>query len=250
MTVSFPAVVHAEWIKVRSLRSLSASLMSVFLATAGLSILVCSTLGRPEPDVTDFDPVLFSYYGLNLGQMAALTFGAIAMAAEYKNAGIRVSLAAVPNRALFYAAKLAAVGGLALIVGMITSLTCFFSGQALMDKGLGIGIGDPGALRAVVGCALYFMLISLLSAGLAALLRSVTGALSLLVPLFLILPFVIGDVSNDSGAADFFPDRAGQQVLLQDPSGSLGPWSGLGVLASWSALAVAAGWWALRRRDA
>jgi ABC-2 type transport system permease protein len=248
--VSFPAVVHAEWIKIRSLRSLAGSLMSVFLATAGFSILVCAALGRPEPGVTDFDPVLFSYYGLNFGQMAALTFGAIAMAAEYKNAGIRVSLAAVPNRGLFYAAKLAVVGGPAFVVGLVTSLTCFLSGQALIDKGFGIGIGDPGALRAVVGCALYFALISLLSAGLAALLRSVTGALSLLVPLFLILPFVIGDVSRDSSAAEFLPDRAGQQILLQDPAGTLGPWSGMAVLAVWSALATAAGWWALRRRDA
>ncbi|WP_406264701.1 ABC transporter permease [Streptomyces sp. NBC_00191] len=247
--MSFSAVVHAEWIKIRSLRSLTGSLMSLFLATAGFSILFCATLGRPEPGVTDFDPVVFSYYGLNFGQMAALTFGAIATAAEYKNAGIRISLAAVPNRALFYTAKLAVVGGLACAVGLVTSLTCFLSGQALMDRGFGIGIGDPGALRSVAGCALYFALISLLSAGLAALLRSVTGALSLLVPLFLILPFVIGDVSGDS-AAEFLPDRAGQQILLQDPSGTLGPWSGMAVLAAWTALAVTAGWWALCRRDA
>lgn len=77
-----------------------------------------------------------------------------------------------------------------------------------------------------------------------------TGALSLLVPLFLILPFLIVDVSRDSSAAEFLPDRAGQQILLQDPAGTLGPGSGMAVLAVWSALATAAGWWALRRRGA
>lgn len=95
--MSFPAVLHAEWIKVRSLRSLVGSLISVFLTTAGLTILVCATLGRPEPDSTDFDPVLFSYYGLNFGQMAALTFGAIAMAAEYKNGGYASRSAPCPT---------------------------------------------------------------------------------------------------------------------------------------------------------
>ncbi|MFI6052882.1 ABC transporter permease [Streptomyces violascens] len=248
--MSFPAVLHTEWIKVRSLRSLVGSLLTVPVATAGLSLLVCATLGRPEPGSTDFDPVLFSYYGLNFGQLAAIIFGVIAMAGEYKNAGIRISLAAVPNRTLFYGAKLAVIGGCVLTVGLVASLISFLGGQALMDRGFGIGIADPGALRAVIGCALYLALISLLSAGAAALLRSVTGALSVLVPLFLVLPFVVGDVSQGGGAADFLPDRAGRQILLQAPTGTLGPWSGMAVLAAWTALATAAGWWALRRRDA
>ncbi|MFI1102927.1 ABC transporter permease [Streptomyces melanogenes] len=249
--MSFPAVLHAEWIKVRSLRSLVGSLTSVFLATVGLTILVCATLGRPEPDSTALvEPILFSYYGLNFGQMAALTFGAIAMASEYKNGGIRVSLGAVPDRGLFYAAKLVVIAGLVFGVGLVTSLTSFLSGQALMDTGFGVGIGDPGALRAVVGCAFYLALLSLLAAGLAALLRSVTGTMSVLVPMFLIAPFVVGDVSQGGSAADFLPDRAGQQILLLHPEGPLGAWSGMAVLMAWSGLVVGAGWWALRRRDA
>ncbi|WP_406509597.1 ABC transporter permease [Streptomyces sp. NBC_00212] len=248
--MSFPAVLHTEWIKVRSLRSLVGSLLTVPVATAGLSLLVCAALGRPQPGSTDFDPVLFSYYGLNFGQLAAIIFSVIAMAGEYKNAGIRISLAAVPDRTLFYGAKLAVIGGCVLAVGLVAGLISFLGGQALMDRGFGIGIADPGALRAVVGCAFYLALISLLSAGVAALLRSVTGALSVLVPLFLIVPFVVGDVSQGGSGADFLPDRAGQQVLLQHPVGTLGPWSGMAVLAAWTALAAGAGWWALRRRDA
>ncbi|MFG3281154.1 ABC transporter permease [Streptomyces sp. NPDC048111] len=244
------AALHCEWIKIRSLRSLMGALLAVPGATAGLSLLICGALGRPQPGSTDFDPVLFSYYGLNFGQLAAIIFGVIAMAGEYKNDGIRISLAAVPDRTLFYAAKLAVVGGCVLAVGLATSLVSFLGGQALMDKGFGIGIGDPGALRAVLGCALYLTLLSLLSAGIAAVLRSVTGALSVLVPLFLIVPFVVGDVSQGGSAADFLPDRAGQQVLLQEQLGPLGPWTGMAVLLAWTAFAVGGGWWGLRRRDA
>ncbi len=248
--MTFSAALHTEWIKIRSLRSLAGSLLAVPVATAGLSLLICGMLGRPEPGSTDFDPVLFSYYGLNFGQLAAIILGVIAMAGEYKNDGIRISLAAVPNRTLFYAAKLAAVGGCVLVVGLVAGAVSFLGGQALMDPGFGIGITDQGALRAVIGCALYLSLISLLAAGVAALLRSVTGALSVLVPLFLIVPFVVGDLTRGGGAADFLPDRAGQQILLQHPVGTLGPWSGPAVLAGWTALAVVAGWWSLRRRDA
>jgi hypothetical protein len=246
--MSFPAVVHGEWIKVRSLRSTTGSLISIFFATTAVSVLICATLSRSESGGADFDPVRISYDGLSFGQLAAITFGAMAMAGEYRNAGIQVSLAAVPNRGLFYAAKLAVVGGLALVVGLVTSLVCFLSGQALI--GAGVGIGDRGALRAVIGCGLYFACVALLATGLAALLRSVTGVLTLLIPLFLFLPFVIGDVSGDGSIADFFPDSAGRQILVQDPSGALGPWTGMAVLAGWAAAAVLAGWFALRRRDA
>ncbi|MEU9101940.1 ABC transporter permease [Streptomyces sp. NPDC048361] len=248
--MAFLAVLHTEWIKVRSLRSLMGSLLTVPVATAGLSLLICGALGRPQPGSTDFDPVLFSYYGLNFGQLAAVIFGVIAMGGEYKNAAIRVSLVAVPDRTVFYGAKLAVVGGCVFAVGLVASLISFLGGQALMDQGFGIGIGDPGAPRAVIGCALYLGLISVLAAGVAAALRSVTGALSVLVPLFLILPFVVGDMTQGGGAADFLPDRAGQQILLQHPAGTLGPWSGLAVLAAWTLLTAGAGWWALRRRDA
>jgi hypothetical protein len=53
-----------------------------------------------------------------------------------------------------------------------------------------------------------------------------------------------------ASVADFLPDHAGQQVLRQDPVGTLGPWTGLAVTAGWAAAALLAGWWALRRRDA
>jgi hypothetical protein len=49
---------------------------------------------------------------------------------------------------------------------------------------------------------------------------------------------------------EFLPDRVVLQILLQDPSGTLGPWIGMAVPAAWTALAAAAGWWALRRRYA
>ncbi|MBT2385265.1 hypothetical protein [Streptomyces sp. ISL-11] len=121
---------------------------------------------------------------------------------------------------------------------------------ALGDRGL--GLGAPGALRAVAGCGLHLALLTALSAGTAAVLRGTVGTIGLLVPLVCFLSPVLG--GNPGSAvgrfAQFLPDRAGQQILHAAPEGALGAWPGLGVTALWAGCAVAAGWWALRRRDA
>ncbi|MFJ3710051.1 ABC transporter permease subunit [Streptomyces sp. NBC_01387] len=247
--MSFPAVLHSEWIKIRSVRSLGGALLSVFLATVAFSLLGSATVGHENAGKPDFDPVLTSFFGLNFGQIAAICFGATVVAGEYRNGGVRLALTAVPRRGLYYAAKLTVIGALVLAVGLITSLTCFLVGQLLIGRA-GIGIGDPGGLRSVVGCAFYLALIALFAAGLAAVLRSGLAVMGILIPFVLLVSFVIGDVSRSASLADFLPDRAGQQALLQNPSGQLGPWSGLAVMAGWVAAAVGAGWAALSRRDA
>ena len=79
-------------------------------------------------------------------------------------------------------------------------------------------------MRACVGGGIYLALMALLAAGLTVLLRSAVAVLSLLIPFILIVSFV--DRRRRRGVADFLPDRAGQQILHQDPAGALGPWTG------------------------
>ncbi|MDG4862257.1 ABC transporter permease [Streptomyces sp. T-3] len=241
------AVLHSEWIKLKSLRGSAGSLICVFVVTVGITVLVMSTIGQKEADNADFEAVFGAFYALNFGQIAAVSFGATAMSSEYLNGALRISLAAVPNRNLFYAAKMALVGGLALAVGLLTGFTSFLLGQAFMGE-YAIGLGDQGALRACVGAGIYLALLALFAAGLTTVLRSGVAVLSILIPFILIVPFVIGDVAGN--VAEFLPDRAGQQILHADPEGTLGPWTGLAVTAAWAAVALLAGWWSLRRRDA
>ncbi|MER7045810.1 ABC transporter permease [Streptomyces jumonjinensis] len=249
MIVSIGSVVRSELLKIGSVRSLCIALAAVFAATVGFSLLMSGTFTAQDMAKPDFDPLRSSFYGLNFGQVGAICFGAIAVAGEYKNGAIRVSLAAVPRRGLFYTGKIAVIGVLSLAMGMVTSVTCFVAGQILMDD-RGVGIGDPGALRAVVGCGVYLALITLFSAGLGMVLRSAPAVMGILIPFLMMMSFIIGDIEDNGGVADFLPDRAGQQILLQDPTGSLGPWAGLGVLALWSGAALWAGAVVLRRRDA
>ncbi|MGI5400483.1 ABC transporter permease [Streptomyces sp. CA-135486] len=247
--MSVTAVLNSEWIKIKSLRAGAGSLIAVFVATVGITVLVDATIGQGQAklDGAAFDPVHFAFYALMFGQIAAISFGATAVSSEYLHGAVRISLAAVPNRRLFYAAKMAVVGALALAVGLVTTMVTFLSGQAFMGE-YAIGLGDPGALRATVGSGVYLALMALFAAGLAAVLRSGVAVLSVLIPFILIVSFVVGDVAG--GVADYLPDRAGQLVLRQHPEGALGPWAGLAVTAVWAAAALLAGWWAVRRRDA
>ncbi|MFF1834551.1 ABC transporter permease [Streptomyces sp. NPDC058231] len=245
--MSTTAVLRSEWIKIRSVRSVAGSLMAVFLATLAVTVLAFATVGQAEADDPGTDLVFGAFYALNFGQIAAISFGATALSSEYLNGALRVSLAAVPRRNLFYAAKMTLVGVLALVVGLATSFTAFLVGQMFMGE-YAIGLGEPGALRAAFGGGMYLALMALFAAGLTALLRSAVAVLSLLIPFILIVSFVVGDVA--SGAAKYLPDRAGQLVLHQHPEGSPGPWAGLAVTAAWAAAALFAGWWAIRRRDA
>ncbi|MER5783780.1 ABC transporter permease [Streptomyces mobaraensis] len=241
------AAARAEWAKTASVRGLVAALAATVVTTVAFGAVACAVAGDATGE-SDFDPIRFSFFGVGFGQITAICFGALAMAGEYTHGSIRVSLAAVPRRGVFYTAKLGVVTGLTLAAGLVAGFGALLVGQPLLGDA-GVGAGAPGALRAAVGCGLHLALLALLAAGTAAVLRSPVGTLGLLVPLVCLLSPVLGPDAL-GGAGQFLPDRAGQQMMSTDPEGVLGPWSGLGVAALWAVAAAAAGWWTLRRRDA
>ncbi|ARE77631.1 MULTISPECIES: ABC transporter permease [unclassified Streptomyces] len=249
MSAALPttAVLHSEWIKIRSLRGTFWSLISVLVATVGIQALTAAALGRAEEGSMGEDPLLAAFYGLNFGQIAAIAFGATAFSAEFHNGALRTSLTAVPDRTRFYLSKSSMLGALALVAGQLTGLLTFVAGQALMGE-RALELGDPGAVRAVVGCGLYLTLMALFAAGLTAVLRSGVAVLSILIPFVVMVSFIVGSAA--SGVGQFMPDRAGQAMMRSQSYGDLGPWAGLGVLALWAGVAVLGGWLAVRRRDA
>ncbi|MFJ8731074.1 ABC transporter permease [Streptomyces bauhiniae] len=234
----FVPVLHAEWIKIRTLRSLLGALAAVLVVTVAFSAVTAARADRS-------DPLYAVFSGVGLGQVAAVVFGALAVSGEYRGGALRLTLAAVPDRTRWFAAKAVAVALPVFAVGLLTGLVTLAVGRA--------AAGEPGptwaeGLRGVVGCALYLTLMALFAAGLAAVLRSGAGTLGLLIPLLLTVSFVVGDLA--SGAAGYLPDRAGQLALHSAPEGPLGPWTGLAVTALWAGAALGAGAWCVRRRDA
>ncbi|WP_055532626.1 ABC transporter permease [Streptomyces graminilatus] len=242
--MSFAPVLHAELIKIRTLRSLLGALCAVVLATGLFSALAGLDSGAGEED---FDPLFSVFFGVSFGQIAAVAFGATAVSSEFQGGGLRVTLAAVPRRGRWFAAKTVAVALPVLAVGTVAGGVSLAVGKAVLGADA-TGLTWAEGLRGVVGCALYLTLMALLAAGLTALLRSGVATLSILIPFLLIVSFVVGGVSGT--IADFFPDKAGQVVFHRTWDGSLGPWTGLAVTGLWVAGALLAGVWSVRRRDA
>ncbi|OXS34400.1 ABC transporter permease [Streptomyces sp. XY006] len=236
-------VLRSEWLKIRTLRSLAGALLALFAATTAFSAIA----GASDTSDPGFDPLFTALTGVIPGQIAAVSFGATAVSAEFHPGALRLSLAAVPRRGRWFAAKAAVIAAAVFPVGLVTAAAALLAARA----GLGTAAGRLDAaeqVRAVVGCAVYLTLMALCAAGVAALLRSGVAALSLLIPFLLVVSFVIGDATGT--VADFLPDKAGQLVLHERPDGTLGPWSGLAVTALWAGAALLLGGWRLRRADA
>ncbi|MFC4504776.1 MULTISPECIES: ABC transporter permease [Streptomyces] len=236
MTKEFTSALHGEWIKIRTLRSLLGTLCAVLLATVLFAAFA-------DDGPVDHDALFSVFFGVSFGQIAAVAFGVTAVAAEFQGGALRVSLAAVPHRGRWFAAKLTAIALPMLAVGLVTGLVTWAVGSAVLQEP-----STVEGLRGAAGCAVYLTLMALLAAGLTAFLRSGVAALSILIPFLLSVSFVVGDMSGN--AADFLPDRAGQVALHSTWDGTLGPWTGLAATALWTATALAAGAWRLRHRDA
>lgn len=252
------AVLQSEWTKIRSVRSTVWTLALAFLVTVILGGVICLVFNNTWDSLDDndkltFDPTNTSFFGMTLGQLALIVFGVLVISSEYSTGMIRTSLAAVPQRGSFYAAKVTVAGLLALVVGMATSFLTFFLGQSLLGSHRA-HIGDPGVFRAVFGAGLYMTLMVLLCVGAAAILRSPMLGLGILMPFFFLVSPILSAVPKVKKVARYFPDQAGQKIMEVVPSSddhtSYGPWGGIVIMAVWVAAALIGGYVVLRRRDA
>jgi len=75
---------------------------------------------------------------------------------EYSTGMIRSSLTAVPSRLPTLWGKFAVFAGTVFLNMLAAGFASFFIGQALLSgKHLDVSLSDPGALRSVLGAALY-----------------------------------------------------------------------------------------------
>ncbi|MFJ6575920.1 ABC transporter permease [Streptomyces sp. NPDC091368] len=254
------AVLQSEWTKIRTVSSTVWTLASALLVTVAMSAALCALFKGTFDDLSEteratFDPTFASFSGMVLGQLAMVVFGVLVVGTEYSSGMIRTSLAAVPQRASFLFSKITVAGGLALVVGLVTSFLSFFLGQALLGEHR-TTLGADNVLRAVVGGGLYMGLIATFSMGVATMLRSSMLSLGILVPFFFLISQILSAVPKAKEVAKYFPDQAGSKIMqvVPDAMGSdpapYGPWGGLGIMLLWVAAALLGGYLVLKRRDA
>jgi ABC-2 type transport system permease protein len=247
------SAIRAEWIKATTVWSTRLALAAFLLTVAGVSTGATAAIGvaQARQDGPRFDPGVLAFYGLNFGHVAVIVFAVVLTGGEYTRRTVHVSLAAVPRRGAFLAAKLAVGTGLVLVTAAVTAVTTLLATQAFMGR-YAVSLATPGMLRATVAAALYPTLLAVVCMGVGVVLRDQTAALSLLVPFFFLVSPVLELVPGLRRAAVFLPDRAGQVAvrLHGRPVDVFGPVVGLVILATWAALAVLGAWLVLRRRDA
>jgi hypothetical protein len=251
-------VMLSEWIKLRSLRSTLFALAAAVILTVGLGVLISALRANDIKQHGDigprFDAVVVSLRGIYLAQMPIGVLGVLVITGEYVTGMIRATLAAVPRRLPVLWAKALIFGVVAFVVGGISSLLAFEGGQAMFSSaGIHIGLGSPGAARAVLGGALYLTAVGLLGVGLGFLIRNTAGAVAALFGLLLVLPAIASalpaSVYND--VFRYLPMPAGTQVMTTvGDRALLTPRQGIGVFFLYAVVAIGAGAAVLQRRDA
>jgi ABC-2 type transport system permease protein len=256
---SFTDVLRSEWTKTRSVSSTFWTLGVAIGLGIGLGALISALSSRhysKDTLVTRllWDPTSISCAGLSIAQLAIGVLGIMLITTEYSTRAIAPSLAAVPRRGRYLAAKATITLGVTLVVSVVTAFAAFFIGQALISGHAPTAdLGQPHVLRALIGCCLYGALIGLLGLALGTLLRSAAGAIAVLVAILFVLPAIAAALPSniEHTVEKFWPTQAGQQITnVVRPAHALPPWAGLGVMIGFVAVVFAAAYVALDRRDA
>ena len=260
--VTWLGVVRSEWIKLRSLRSTWYSLLAVVLIIDGLGTLFSVVRANrmenaigPDGKLIGIDATQISLRGAFLAQLAIGVLGALVITGEYATGMIRSSLGAVPRRQPVLWTKAAVFAATVMIVSLVATLLGFLLGQqALAGTHQQATLSTPGALRAVIGAAVYLTLIGLLAVGLGFVIRSTAGAIATLVGIVLVAPLLANALPSpySDDVIKYLPLSAGQRIISTvnpDPN-QLGPWTGIGVTALYALAALIAGAVLLNRRDA
>ncbi|MFD8480313.1 ABC transporter permease subunit [Kitasatospora sp. NPDC059673] len=261
----FTDLLAAEWIKLRSLRSIP-----WFLLVAALTIIGMNANGarvsRAEFDSwTAQAQAYYAQFGalhdaftrpcasLVLLMMGAL--GAIAILSEQTTGLLRTTFAAVPARTELMAAKLVVVAATATGFGLLVASVSFWLDEAILaGRYGGVSIGDPGALRLLLASVLLAPVGALVGLALGAVIRhSVTAMVALFALLFMVPMFVRDNTHFGAVVAHAQPFNAwdrlglvGELTGVPYPSSIGGAWT---VYPVWAALAVLLALFTVPRRD-
>jgi ABC-2 type transport system permease protein len=183
-------VVLSEWTKFRSLRSTVYTLLAAFVLMIGFGALLSAVAaGQPKGLDAGATAISTSLTGTIFAQLAIGVLGVLLITGEYSIGMIRASLAVVPARLPMLWAKLAVCAGAVFLTMLVSSLTAFTLGQALLSrKHLNASLSDPAALRSIVGAALYLTVAAITALALAAVLRNTAAAISTFVAVFFVIP--------------------------------------------------------------
>ena len=260
LKVTQARVLLSEFTKFRTVRSTVWTLLVAVVLMIGISALFSAVTASQyhtfdAADRATFNPVSISLSGMMFAVVAFGVLGVLMISGEYSTGMIRSSLTAVPRRLPVLWGKLAVFAGVIFSVSLVASLISFFLGQALLNGDhLGVSVGAPGAVRSIIGAALYVTVSGMIGVALGALLRNTAAGIATFAGVFFVIPPLTGllPASISDHLSQYLPSYAGDALWggARSVTNALSPWTGFAVLCGYAVVVIAAAALRLRRVDA
>jgi ABC-type transport system involved in multi-copper enzyme maturation permease subunit len=252
-------VIRSEWTKLHSLRSTNWSLGVAVVLTIGFSCLFAAILssrwGHMSPhERSSHHPLDVAQAGINVSQLAIMVLGVLVITGEYSTGMIRATMTAVPKRLPVLWAKLAVFAVVSFLLMLPSVVIAFFASQAILSRHhiLQVSFSHNGVARAVIGGALYLMLIGMFALALGSIVRNTAGGIATFVGLFFVIPPLLNvlPTSWQNAINPWIPNSASRSIFqLTHGSHSLSPAGGLAITLAYTAAAIALAAILLLRRD-
>lgn len=252
---TFASALHAEWIKLTSVRSTWWTIISIVSLGVGLTVLICGLNAEWLASEEANEAVgSFITWGMMVAQIGAVVLGCLIATAEYGTGQITSTFAATPKRGQVIAAKAVLLTVLLFVVGTVTALAGYFGGNWFLERE-GIGLALEGdVLRAMYGSGLYLAGLGLMSLGFGFIVRHSAGAISTALALIFVVSNMVFLVPGEFGEwiAKLMPSNAGSVITTPvsfNPN-LLDAWPGFAVFLAETLVVLALAWVLVRRRDA
>ena len=252
---TFPRLVRAEWVKLRTLRStIWIAVLTIGIMGAFAALFAWAMTAFPDDAPTSAGIVVVGY---PIAQLVIAVLGVLVVTGEYATGSIRSTLAAEPRRMRVVASKALVLVLAAFVVSVLAiGLSVAVAIPVLQASGVEVTFAADD-IRALVGTVLYLTVSSLFAFGIGLLLKNSAAAISAVVGVLFILPIIVQIIGMTTriewimDAYSSLPAQAGSAVTgVPMGSGSqLDPWMGFAVFCGYTVALLAAGAVAFSRRD-